>query len=589
MSKFSVVIKTLYIFFKNAPLYCILHALTTIVSASKIYVLAVFNKQLLNEIVEQITNNNMQLGIVAIGQIIVMLFFVEFLYSTVNSISKYYMSKLAMVYQDRLRLSFLNKMSSVDMAFFDSPNQRDEMTQANKDMISIEALYKNVVSLITAIVSSVLSIIIIVKLDALLTFAVLISLIPSFVLKKKIQKDSYQQEKELNTTNRKINYFSGLFNNKAVAPEMRLFDFSELIMGKLKELHMFRNNKKLQLSRRNAALELLTLIVSGILNISYHLYIIFIVLQKNLTIGDYNYYSTIAGNFKGNVEIIFNTYSTILVNIDRVNCYFSFIEKPNDIKNGNRLLSKELDKHKIEFINVSFAYPNTNRKIIEKLSFSITSGEKVALAGLNGAGKSTVIKLLLRLYDPTDGVICCDGVDIREYDLKSYRSLFSATFQSSTSYSLSLLENIAIANINNSIDEDLILSTLNSSGLYVQKENLKIEIGRQFDEGGLILSPGQKQVMLIARSLYRQSVFAIFDEPAASLDASVEQQIFERIFSQSDDKTIILISHRLSNLKKVDTIIFLEDGRASEIGSHEQLMQLQGKYYKLYRTQADRY
>lgn len=589
MNKFSVVLKALCIFFKNASLYCIIHAFTTIFSASKIYVLAVINKKLLNEIVEQISNHNLHHGIIAIGRIIIMLFLVEFLYSTVNSLSKYYMSKLAMVYQDRLRISFLNKMSSVDVAFFDSPNQRDEMTQANKDMISIEALFKNVVSLITAIVSSVLSIIIIVKLDSLLTLAVLISLIPPFVLKKKIQKDNYQQEKELNTTNRKINYFSGLFNNKTVASEMRLFDFSGLLIEKLKELHMLRNNKKLQLSRRNVALELLTLIVSGILNISYHLYIIFIVLQDNLTIGDYNYYSTIAGNFKGNVEIILNTYSTILVNIDRVNCYFTFIEKPNDIKNGSRLVSRELDKHKIEFINVSFAYPNTKRKIIERLSFSITSGDKVALAGLNGAGKSTVIKLLLRLYDPTDGVIYCDGVDIREYDLYSYRSLFSATFQSSTSYSLSLRENIAISDINNRINEDLVLSSLDSSGLNVRIEDLKMEVGRQFDKEGIILSPGQKQAMLIARSLYRHSNFAIFDEPAASLDASVEQQIFERIFSESEEKTIVLISHRLSNLKKVDTIIFLEDGRAAEIGSHEQLMELRGKYYKLYRTQADRY
>lgn len=590
MKRLRTIAKACAIFAHHAPLYCFIHILITVISATKVYVMAMINKILINEFVCQMQKNNIKEGLLAIAQIIIFLFVVEFLYSSFSSVSKYWMSKYAMYYQDKMRFLFLRKISDIDVSFFDSPSQKNEMTQANKDVESMEALFKSVVALSIAAVSTIVSLSIIVRLNLILTIAIVISLIPSFFLRKKIQKDAYKLEKELNLTNRKVHYFVDLFNKNGVAFEMRLFNFSENIITKLKELFHYRNNKKLKLSRRNVALELFTLIVSGILNITYHLYIIYIILLQKLTLGDYNYYSSIAGNFKGSIEIILNNCSAIIINAEKMDSYLAFMEKPNLIKNGKQTLSKNTS-HIIEFRNVSFTYPNTNCPVIKNLSFSISGGEKIALAGLNGAGKTTVIKLLLRFYDPTEGEIRCDGINIKNYDIDNYRTLFSASFQDGTTYdAMTLKENVAISNPKKDVDNLLIIQALNFSGLQLEEQNLGMIIGKQFDEEGLVLSKGQGQSLRIARSFYRECGISIFDEPASNLDAAKEQRLLDRIFSCATvDKSIVLISHRLSNLKKVDKIVFLENGTAVEIGSHEQLLSIKGRYHNLYHMQADRY
>jgi ATP-binding cassette subfamily B protein len=263
------------------------------------------------------------------------------------------------------------------------------------------------------------------------------------------------------------------------------------------------------------------------------------------------------------------------------------MEEQNQIQSGNQILEP---MKTIEFVNVSFVYPDSKQIVLNNLSFCIHAGERIAFAGLNGAGKSTIIKLLFRLYDPTSGTILYNGKDIRLFELTQYRKQFSAMLQDSTVYSLSLKDNVTMSDCDRKENDKEIVDILNRSGLNVNIEDLNLRVGKDFSSDGIILSKGQAQSLHLARLLYKNSAFCVFDEPASNLDATVEKQLFDQIFSNfSSGQTIILISHRLCNLKKVDKIIFIENGKNIETGTHDQLIANMGEYYKLYQIQAERY
>ena len=290
---------------------------------------------------------------------------------------------------------------------------------------------------------------------------------------------------------------------------------------------------------------------------------------------------------KGSIDISLVNVSTFMVNIKKAENYFEFMNMKNEVVSG----TNEVPAMKtIEFVNVSFSYPDSNTLVLRNLNFSFNSGEKVALAGLNGAGKSTIIKLLFRLYDPTSGVILYNGIDIKSFDVNAYRRQFAAMLQDSPNFKISIRENVALSNIDNIQSDEKILKILSSVGLNYNDYDLDNQIGKDFDPEGVIMSKGQSQSLRLSKLFYKNCSFWIFDEPASNLDATVEKQIFENIFENCTDlQTIILISHRLSNLKFVDKIIFLQDGRVIESGSHKELFDCRGEYYRLYKIQSERY
>ena len=573
--------------FKSAPWFCVCHIINTLVISTKVYVSAYISKSLLNTLVNQIQSADVNID--KIIATFVLLFLIELMYTMFGGIMGFFISKASMKYHDKMNILFYEKLASLDISVYDSPKLRDYIAQAQKDMDGIRGIYINSISLFTAIISTIVSLVIIVKLDFILCIIIFVSMLPSFFFKKRIQKDRYEKDKELNLTSRKISYFSGLFYGRTVAQEMHLFDFSKKIISLLNALYKMRNTENLKVERKSLLIELFASIIIGVLNIIYNVYIVFIIILQSLTVGDFSYYSSISSNFKRNIEVIFNTAASFLINAEKVENFKNFMsEKPAISDSGHK--HPNSNKYFIEFINVSFTYPNSKIKVIDNLSFSIKNGEKVALAGLNGAGKSTIIKLLLRLYDPTEGEILLNGTNIKNYSLKEYRKMFSTVFQECVNYCMSIKENICISDYEKDENDYLINKSLEFSGLSSIIDDTDTQIGKDFDPNGVILSKGQAQCLCMARAIYREAPILIFDEPTASLDAQSEQRLFDNIFSNmKENKAVIVISHRLSNLKNVDKIVFLKNGNCIETGSHENLCELKREYYKLYQTQANRY
>ncbi|MGM9645992.1 MAG: ABC transporter ATP-binding protein, partial [Eubacteriales bacterium] len=250
-------------------------------------------------------------------------------------------------------------------------------------------------------------------------------------------------------------------------------------------------------------------------------------------------------------------------------------------------------EHTIEFKDVCFSYPGSDRLVLKNINFRLDGGTTCVLVGLNGAGKTTLIKLLTRLYDPTSGVILLDGKDIREYDLKELYSIYGIIFQDFGKYAVNVDENIYFGDIDKGFNEHDVINAAKQSGAsdFIEKlpKQYSTPLMKYFEDDGVELSIGQWQKLSVARAFYSDSDILILDEPTASLDAIAEQQIFNQFDELRKGKTTIFVSHRLSSATTADVILVIENGEIVETGNHSSLMKLKGKYYNLFTTQAKRY
>ena len=248
------------------------------------------------------------------------------------------------------------------------------------------------------------------------------------------------------------------------------------------------------------------------------------------------------------------------------------------------------DFESLEFKNVSFSYKD--KEIIHDLSFRITRGQTAALVGHNGAGKTTIIKLMLRLYDPDSGTILYNGKDIKLYNLKAYRDIFATTFQDFKLFGMTVKENILMGRHYENEDQ-LVKEALKKAGVLERIEQLDKGIDsvmtKEFDEGGCVLSGGESQKVAVARTFIKNSPMKIFDEPSSALDPIAEYELFNSIIGEGKDHTMLFISHRLSSVKNCDKVFMLEQGRLIEEGTHKELMGKNGSYAAMYKKQAMNY
>lgn len=244
----------------------------------------------------------------------------------------------------------------------------------------------------------------------------------------------------------------------------------------------------------------------------------------------------------------------------------------------------------LEFDHVSFSYKD--EQTIKDLSFTVHTGEIVALVGHNGAGKSTIVKLLLRLYDPTEGVIRVNGIDIREYNLRAYRKLFATAFQDFKLFGMTVKDNVLMGNHPEN-EEELVLEALKKAGVYDRimalPKGINTMMTKEFDDEGAVLSGGESQKVAVARAFVRETPVRIFDEPSSALDPIAEYDLFNSIMQDGQNHTMIFISHRLSSVKNADRVFMLEQGRIIEEGKHAELMAKEGSYAEMYKKQAMNY
>lgn len=287
---------------------------------------------------------------------------------------------------------------------------------------------------------------------------------------------------------------------------------------------------------------------------------------------------------------LFEDIMAIMKNGLFINNLRGFLEYREEIAEDQKGIMPGKEFESLVFDNVCFSYKN--EETIRNLSFELKKGEIAALVGHNGAGKTTIVKLLLRLYDPVSGTIRVNGRDIREYDLHAYREMFAATFQDFSIMGMTIKENVLMGRHYENEDE-LVTRALKRAGVYEKVQSLPKGIHtmmtKEFEEDGAVLSGGENQKLAVARTFAKDSPVKIFDEPSSALDPVAEYELFKNIMKEGRDHTMLFISHRLSSVKSCDKVFMLEKGRLIEEGSHRQLMDLGGSYAQMYKKQAMNY
>ncbi len=314
-----------------------------------------------------------------------------------------------------------------------------------------------------------------------------------------------------------------------------------------------------------------------------------------ISVGDVAMYSGAIIFFQNEISNLFRIWIGLKMHSTYLKSYSELMEIPNEKYKGTIPVEQRLDhEYELEFKNVSFHYPNSDRMILKNISFRLKTGKKLAIVGANGAGKTTFIKLLCRLYDPTGGEILLNGIDIRKYDYDEYIRLFSIVFQDYKIFSFSVAENVAVGP---EYDSERVKECLKEAGIYERVSRMKHGIESRLlkdqqdgDEEGIEISGGEKQKIALARALYRDAPVVILDEPTSALDPLAEQDIYRRFNDMVSSKTAIFISHRMSSCKFCDEIVVFDDGEIVENGSHEELVSdADGIYHRMWEAQAQYY
>lgn len=479
-------------------------------------------------------------------------------------------------------------LNDLDDIFFESTENSKYQDDYN---IAKEYIYRNsnihIMNKLSIIISNIISlIVIIIFLKEVSIFAIILCVILYFI-KSFFDNKKNKKIRDYFTNNynliRKIQYSTSGFASNEYTKENRMFNTFPYISKQIDNASKNHANFSYKLTLFNLKYSLIPTIISSVILIVIYSYMAYTYNIRQLTIGDYSMLIAAFLNFSSLVNSIIGNF----LSISNEKLYF---DKYLDFMNYKKVEIKEeihINEIKsIEFVDVSYIYPNSDKYALKNVNIKITN-KKISLVGENGSGKSTFIKLLMKLYKPTNGKILINGIDIENIDTKSYYELFSPVFQDFKIYSSTISENICFDkpndNINNYIEKVGLAEKINN---LPNKENSIIT--KLLDDDGIDLSGGERQKIAIARSLYKQSLITIYDEPTASLSAKSENELYQNLNDFIND-TCIFISHRLSSCRFTDKIIVLENGELIEYGSHDELMAKKGLYHRLFESQAQNY
>jgi len=485
----------------------------------------------------------------------------------------------------------IKKTSRMDLSFFDSASMGDKVQHTRNNFDIMNSMVWLIFDIITTMINIILTFIIVVNYNVWIGIATLVLLVPFLVYNKKRTEKRLKMEKEQIRDNRKKNYYSDVFFDNDIQFEIKLNDIGGYFIEKFKSIwwKLYKINKSEEIQHNVINTFLL------VLNVSSELFAlvtsIFDVINKKIGIGDLQYNISMVSRLRGQASSLVYYINELLINNTRLIELQEFISmKTESEKSGMKIPSKN---PRIEFINVSFRYPNSEEFILKNCSFVLEPNEKIGLVGLNGSGKSTIVKLIFRFYDPDEGIITLDGVDLMDYDVYAVRKVFGVLFQDYVTYCLPFREIIALSDFNERFNDNKLRGACDISGVtnIIKNWNKGYDsiVGRYYADNGKDLSGGQWQLVGLARAYFKTSDYMILDEPSASLDPISEDNIFEQLYRLSDKKTSITISHRLSNTTLADKILVIDEGHIIEQGSHFELLRKNGKYAHLFNLQADKY
>ncbi|HDR7659304.1 TPA: ABC transporter ATP-binding protein [Bacillus wiedmannii] len=476
------------------------------------------------------------------------------------------------------------------MRFFEETKYRDKLETLRDSTSWLPMqIVESTGSVITGGISLISIIIVVGTLSPLLAVILIVSAIPYVIYANKFTAMEWVYENEFASNRRKMSYYRDNLLIKNTVQEVRLFNLGEFFLKQYKETFdvVFSAYKKIQ-TKSLIPITLTGLLSGGVAGLGY-LWITYKISNASLTIGDIALYLTALFQLNVLLRNVSNEFVETLELWRMGGDFHDFVKLKPDVQISTNSKFVDLHEMNIEFKNVSFSYPTNNEhKILRNLSFRLNARQSTAIVGMNGEGKSTIVKLLCRFYDPNEGEILINNINIKEIDIQHLRKHISAIFQSFGKYGLAIDENIGIGDYESIENKKQIQEIAKRVGIHEKinsyTDSYKTMVGNEWN--GIEFSGGQWQKIALARAFFRNASTLIMDEPTAALDIKSEERLYNQFYLLTRQKTVLLISHRFSTVKMVDSIIVIKDGEVIEQGSHEALMDKQGEYAKMYLMQA---
>ncbi|GJM34004.1 MAG: ABC transporter ATP-binding protein [Saprospiraceae bacterium] len=494
---------------------------------------------------------------------------------------------------NRTSVDLIRHASRLDLYQFEDPEFYDKLERARRQTTGRTVLMSQVLSQLQNFITLLFLGAGLVAFNPWLILILVLAVIPSFIGETYFNRQNYSLTRSWTPERRELDYLRFIGASDQTAKEVKIFNLSDFITERFDHLSMKYYRANRSLSIRHASWGSLLSILG---TLSYYGAYIFIIIQAVtgvITVGTLTFLSGSFSRMQGLLQSMMTNFSRIAESALYLQDLFDFFAIEPLIKTKkNALAFPDKVKEGFVFNKVSFKYPGSERWAIRNLTFTLNKGDKMALVGENGAGKTTLVKLLARLYEPTEGQILLDGIDLREYSLKELRDNIGIIFQDYIRFQLTASENIAIGNIQQvgemPIIENAAQKSLADTVVDQLPEGFATRLGKRFS-GGVDLSGGQWQKIALARAYMRDAQLLILDEPTSALDARAEHEVFLRFSELIEDKSAVLISHRFSTVRMADRILFLENGQLLELGSHEELLAMNGKYAELFHLQAQGY
>lgn len=507
--------------------------------------------------------------------------------------SDYYITLCNRKIYHSLNKKIFKQAGRVDIECFENPEFYDIYTRAteivtNKRYVDF-CFY--VARFVSSMITGIFLLIYIVSIDPKLLLIMSLLLLVFFILGYK-NKLEIKKDKEMTSNRREKSYVQRTVFLRDFSKDMRTSDIFSVMYRKMKRA--VENNRAI-IKKYGLRVAILDFAVSSLSEsfpiAATYLYTCYrFVVKRDLPVSDFSVVMTAVNNLNS----VINECISCASQMQKISLYFGYLKEFFDFEPAVVGGEKEAGEFEsIEFRNVSFKYPSTDKYSLENVSLKICKEDRVAIVGHNGAGKTTFVKLLLRFYDPTEGEILYNGINALEYDINSLRKRLATVFQNYKVYALSVDENVLCHEIESEEDKTLSKISLEKSGVYDKISTLPQKgntvITREFDDKGIGLSGGEQQKIAAARMFAKDYNLAILDEPSSALDPIAEYKMYESIIAETEDKSVIFISHRLSSAVLSDKIFVFGNGTVLESGTHDELMLKGGIYAEMFAMQASNY
>ena len=568
--------------------YIILLIIKQIINSSFVLISLVFPKYIINSL---FVNNNIEISFKYILALLLITLFVNIINSILEK--QIFLKKMLVFKEFQLYLG--NIVMDTDYCNTENPAYLDTRDKAYKYLYGNNQGFGMILENGFQVIGNCINIITIGGIISQLSFGMIFILIAVIILnvahdaviKKRIIKLNMSKVKY----ERRSYYFSNLFSDFRYGKEIRVNSLEKWLSDKYDaQLNEMQNIYKL-IGINNLKGNVVGGILYFVQQLVLYTYVILKVLHGSILVGDFSMYLNGIVQFSRTVKTVMNQIIDLRQCTDYFTEYEKYIDMNNSkIQNGKLKLDLHLSQWEIEFHNVSYKYYGQNEYALKNISIKFGSNQKIAIVGENGSGKTTFIKLLLRIYDPTDGYITLNGLDIAEIEYEQYRELFSAVFQDYKLFSMSIRENIELSHPNKPFNYDEFFSKCGlADKIEVLTKGIDTYIYKDFEKDGFEPSGGEGQKIAFLRALYRKTPFVILDEATAALDPKAEANIYEQFNIFFDNKAIIYISHRMSVTRFCDIIYIFKNGKIIENGTHDSLIEVNGEYAQLYNAQAQYY